>query len=84
MSSEILNTLTLKPVGHYRGLGLVFDVLIDDVSLLSSITKFEKRFDDKINGAYTAALGCRDVMQNLIKIEPLRQHFMPYACDCGE
>ncbi|MCF2949074.1 hypothetical protein L0668_13210 [Paraglaciecola aquimarina] len=84
MSQDILNKLSLKPVGHYRGLGLIFDVYIDDVCLLDSIAEFEKRFDHKINGAYTAGLGSYEIMHSMATINNQGQRFRPYVCDCGE
>lgn len=94
-----INHLELKPAGHYRELGMIFDVYIDGVCFLENITEFEKRFHDRINGAYTAALGCEDIMHCMFpvdnkgsydevsknkKVEPEGQRFMPYACDCGQ
>jgi len=94
-----LNHLELKPAGHYRDLGMIFDVYIDGVCFLESIAEFEKRFHDRINGAYTAALGCEDIMHCMLSIDnkdknnnsakskepgPEGQRFMPYACDCGQ
>lgn len=79
-----LNHLELKPTGHYRDLGMIFDVYIDGVCFLDNIAEFEKRFHDRINGAYTAALGCEDVMHCMTNITSEGQRFMPYACDCGE
>ena len=60
-----INHLALKPAGHYRDLGMIFDVYIDGVCFLENIAEFEKRFHDRINGAYTAALGCEDIMNNM-------------------
>ncbi|GAA6170715.1 hypothetical protein NBRC116592_03850 [Colwellia sp. KU-HH00111] len=79
-----LNHLTLKPAGHYRGLGMIFNVYIDGVCFLDNIADFEKRFHDRINGAYTAALGCEDIMHSMIVTQNETKRFMPYACDCGE
>jgi len=61
-----VNHLELKPAGHYGELGMIFDVYIDGVCLLDNITEFEKRFHDRINGAYTAALGCEDIMHCML------------------
>ncbi|NOU52865.1 hypothetical protein HG263_20380 [Pseudoalteromonas sp. JBTF-M23] len=81
-SSEI-NHLALKPVGHYDNLGLIFDVYIDRVCLLTLISEYEKRFHKRLYGAYTAALGCRDILYRMDDINAKEQVFMPYACDCG-
>jgi len=67
-NSNGLNHLELKPAGHYRDLGMIFDVYIDGVCFLDNIATFEKHFHDRINGAYTAALGCEDIMHCMSNI----------------
>ena len=81
MTTNIINHLELKPAGHYPGLGAIFDVYIDGVCFLSTIAQFEQRFHERLNGAYTAALGCEDIMYSMTT---MNKRFMPYACDCGE
>lgn len=81
MTTNTLNHLELKPAGHYSNLGAIFDVYVDGVCFLSNITQFEKRFHQRLNGAYTAALGCNDIMHSMTT---MGSRFMPYACDCGE
>lgn len=80
MPDAILNKLELKPAGHYPMLGLVFDIYIDGVLFLDTLTRFESRFSDTINGAYTTVLGYDDI-KGLIQTPGER--FMPFACDCG-
>ncbi|MDG1751102.1 MAG: hypothetical protein P8I03_05490, partial [Thalassotalea sp.] len=60
MTTNIINHLELKPAGHYPSLGAIFDVYVDGVCFLSNIAQFEQRFHERLNGAYTAALGCKD------------------------
>ncbi len=79
-----LNHLELKPAGYYKSLGMVFDIYIDGKCFLAKVTEFERRFDERINGAYTSALGCRDIIENMANITQDPVRFMPYACDCGE
>jgi len=76
----MINNFELKARGHYRGLGLVFDILIDGRSLLETITQFEQRFDGPA-GAYTPGLAAVDISHFSCVNEA---YITPYVCACGE